>query len=50
MGEFDRLSTPENGASIAHCYSTTINERRRLVALVLPLGYLTRCPLKKAQP
>jgi len=50
MGEFDRLSTLKNGASIAHCYSKTINKRRRLVALVLPLGYLTRCPLKKAQP
>jgi hypothetical protein len=50
MGEFDRLSTPENGASIARCNSTTINEHRRLVALVLPPGYLTRCPLKKAQP
>jgi hypothetical protein len=50
MGEFDCLSALKNRVGIAYCYNKTVNNRRQLVALVLPLGYLTRCPSKKAQP
>lgn len=50
MGEFDRLSTPKDGANIAYCYNKMINKRRPLVAPVWSLGYPTQCPLKKAQP